>query len=211
MLRHLGQRQRAGRRHDALFVDLDALEPRDVRASGDDDGFGFQRLGLAVVAFDFDLAGRGDTAGAMEGVDLVLLEQELDALGVALDTLILEVQHRFQVELRLADADAHLAEGVSGFLEQFGGVQQCLRRNAADIETRAAEGGPFFDHRGFQAQLRRANGADIAAGAGADNDEIVSSHETITYRSSCRAFPGHPRLKRNTKKGRRGCPAQGRP
>ena len=48
MLRHLVERERAGRRHDALFVDLDALEPGDVGAGGDDDGFGLQRLRLAV-------------------------------------------------------------------------------------------------------------------------------------------------------------------
>ena len=33
----LVERQRAGRRHDALLVDLDALQPRDVGAGGDHD------------------------------------------------------------------------------------------------------------------------------------------------------------------------------
>ena len=35
--RHAGERQRAGRRDDALLVDLDAAERRRVRAGGDDD------------------------------------------------------------------------------------------------------------------------------------------------------------------------------
>ena len=47
--RHLVQRQRAGRRHDALLVDLDALQPRDIGAGGDDDVLGLDRLRLAVL------------------------------------------------------------------------------------------------------------------------------------------------------------------
>ena len=41
--RHLVERQRAGRRHDALLVDLDALQPRDIGAGGDDDVLGLDR------------------------------------------------------------------------------------------------------------------------------------------------------------------------
>src|SRR5438128_1030557 len=73
--RHLFQRQRAGRRHDALLVDLDALQPRDIRAGGDDDVFGLDRLRLAVAARDLDLAGSEDPALAIDDVDLVLLHQ----------------------------------------------------------------------------------------------------------------------------------------
>ena len=45
---------------------------------------------------------------------------------VAVDGLILEPEHRFQVELRRPYANAHLGKGMPGFLEQFGSVQQCL-------------------------------------------------------------------------------------
>ena len=193
MLRHLVEHQRAGRRHDALFVDLDAAQLGHVGAGGDDDGFRFQRLRLAVGACHFDLAGRGDAAGAVKGVDLVLLEQEIDALDVAVDALVLERHHRRQIELGRGDADAHFAERMPGLLEQLGGVQQRLRRNAADIEAGAAEGGALLDHRGFQPELRRANGADIAAGAGADDDEVVR-HMAITYRLS---LPGLSRQSRS--------------
>ena len=69
--------------------------------------------------------------------------------------------------------DAHLREAVAGLLEHLGGMQQRLRRNAADVEAGAAEGGALLDHRDLHAELRRADRADIAAGAGADDDEIV--------------------------------------
>jgi hypothetical protein len=117
MLRHRLQRERAGRRHHALFVDGDALELGDIRAGGNDDGFGVERLRFTVVAFDFDLAGRRDAAGAEEGIDLVLLEQKLDAFDVAVDALVLERHHRLEIELRRADADTHLAKRVPGLLE----------------------------------------------------------------------------------------------
>ena len=149
MLRHLVEHQRAGRRHDALLVDLDALEPRDVGAGGDDDGFRFQHLRLAVGALDLDLARRGDAAGAVKRVDLVLLEQELDALDVAVDALVLERHHRRQIELGRGNADAHFAERVPGLLEQFGGVQQRLRRDAADVQAGAAEGRALLHDGGF--------------------------------------------------------------
>ena len=188
MLRHLGKRERAGRRHDALLVDVDAFETRHIGAGGDDDGFRFQCLRRAVGGSDLDLAGRGDAAGAEKRIDLVLLEQEVDALDVAVDALVLERHHRGEVELGRGNADAHFAEAVPGFLEQFGGVQQRLRRDAADVEAGAAEGRALLDHGGFQAELRRANGADIAAGAGADDDEVVGHMLT----NPAPAAPGPP-------------------
>ena len=93
--------------------------------------FGVEILRLAVVAFDLDLAGGGDARGAMEGVDLVFLEQEIDALDVAVDALILERHHGLQIELGRGNADAHLGKAVAGLLEQFGGMQQRLRRECS--------------------------------------------------------------------------------
>ena len=64
----------------------------------------------AVLRDDLDLARRGDAGRAEEGVDLVLLQEELDALDVAVDALVLEGHHRLQIELRLGDRDAHRGE-----------------------------------------------------------------------------------------------------
>src|SRR6185312_1580553 len=74
-------------------------------------------------------------------------------------------------------ANAHFCEGMAGFLEQFRRVQQRLRGNATDVEASAAESFLFLDHRGFETELRRTDGTDIAAGAGADDDEIVGRHK----------------------------------
>src|SRR5450756_2574101 len=97
--RQLVERERAGRRYDALFVDLDAIELGHVGAGGNHDGLGVEDLRLAVDAFDLDLAGGGNARSAKEGIDLVFLEQEIDALDVAVDALVLERHHRLEVEL----------------------------------------------------------------------------------------------------------------
>src|SRR5260370_26240030 len=50
-------------------------------------------------------------------------------------------------------------------------AQQRLGRNAAPVQADAAEIG-FLDNRGLEAELRRADRGDIAAGAGADDDDV---------------------------------------
>ncbi len=62
------------------------------------------------------------------------------------------------------------------------GMQQRLRGNAADVEAGATVGGALLDDRDLEAELRRANGADVAAGAGADDDEIVGHQSTLYSR-----------------------------
>src|SRR4051794_486836 len=52
-------------------------------------------------------------------------------------------------------------------------MEQRLGGNAADVEAGTAEGLVFLDHRHLHAKLCRADRADIAAGAGADDSEIV--------------------------------------
>ncbi len=174
---HLVERQRSGRGDDALLVDLDALQPCDIGAGRDHDVPGLDESRLSVGAGHLELARTKNLALAVNDVDLVLLHQELDALDVAVNALLLEVHHRRQVELRRGDADAHLGKGMRSLLEHLGGMQQRLRRHAADIQARAAEGRILLDDRHLHAELRRAHRADIAAGAGTDDNQIVSSHD----------------------------------
>jgi hypothetical protein len=124
--RHLVERQRAGRRHDALLVDLDALQPGNVRAGSDDDVLGLDGLSLAVIARHLDLSGPQYLSLAPDDVDLVLLHQEVDALDVAVDALLLEIHHRGQIEFWRGDADAHFGKRMPGLLEHLGSVQQRL-------------------------------------------------------------------------------------
>ena len=92
LLRHFGEVERPGRGHHALFIDVDAVEAGDVRAGSDDDVLRLQRLRLAVGGFHLDLARRDDLSRAVKRLDLVLLEQKVDALDVAVDVLLLVFQ-----------------------------------------------------------------------------------------------------------------------
>ena len=178
---HLLQLERAGGGDDALLVDVDALELRHIRARGDDDV-----LRLDHLAADADLAGARDLARSAEHRDLVLLQQEVDALGVAVDGFLLEAHHLREVDAGLG-LDAHLREGVLRFGIKLRGVQQRLGGNAADVEAGAAMAGALLDHCHLEAQLGRADGADIAAGAGADDGDVeLVRHGVVPVLSSAR-------------------------
>ena len=121
---------------------------------------------------DRDRARLVDAAGALERGDLVLPEQEGDALGRRVDHLALALHELGEVELRRADLDAVHGEIVARLLEQVRGLQQRLGRDAADIEAGAAEGRALLDHRHLHAELGGADRRHIAAGTGADHDEV---------------------------------------
>ena len=52
-------------------------------------------------------------------------------------------------------------------------MQQGLGGDTADVEARPAKGLAAFDTGGFEAELGAADGADIAAGTGADYDNVI--------------------------------------
>ncbi len=58
--------------------------------------------------------------------DLVLFKQEIDALGVAVDGLLLERHHLVEIDIGVPDADSHLCEGVLRLHQPLRCVQQRL-------------------------------------------------------------------------------------
>ena len=90
-----------------------------------------------------DLAAAQEAPGALHIGNLVLLEQELDALGEIAHHLVLARQHRRQIEHHIADLDAVRPQMLRRFLVEVRGLQQRLRGNAADIEAGAAEAPRF--------------------------------------------------------------------
>ena len=104
---------------------------------------------------DRDRARLLDAAGALERGDLVLAEQEGDALGRRFDHLALALHELGEVERRRRHLDAVHGEIVARLLEQVRGLQQRLGRDAADIEAGAAEGRALLDHRHLDAELGR--------------------------------------------------------
>jgi hypothetical protein len=170
LLRQLLQLQRAGRGDNHLLVDLDALQAGGLGSARDDDV-----LRLVGLVADLDLARLGDRGPALQPGHLVLLEQEFDPLGVLADHIVLVGAHLRPIDLGLG-GNPHLVEILLRLVQHVGGVQKRLRRDAAHVEAGAAQRLAPLDAGDLQAQLRRADGADIAAGARADDDEIELSH-----------------------------------
>ena len=171
MARNLVQFQRAGRIDDlaACIVHGHAGQRGDRRTGGDDDV-----LRRHLLAIHFDGVGAGEAGQALEPGHLVLLEQIFDAAGQALDGIDALALHGGQVEAHLVDLDAQLGErAVGGFVIEFRGVQQRLRRDAADVEAGAAQRLAAFGAGGLQAQLSSADRGDIATWASTDNQDVI--------------------------------------
>jgi hypothetical protein len=73
--------------------------------------------------------------------------------------------------------------GVLHVMVDLGRAQQGLGGNAAPVEADAAEI-RALDDRGLEAELRRADGGDVTAGAGADDQDVEAGvgHEMLSIR-----------------------------
>ena len=118
-----------------------------------------------------ELAFAGELALAHHDRDLVLLHQVRDALVELLGDRAAARDDLGDVERRLVVAEA-VGVGVLHVVEHLGRAQQRLGRDAAPVEADAAEQ-LALDDRGLEPELRGADRGDIAAGPGAEDDEVV--------------------------------------
>ncbi len=169
MFGNLGKRQRACGVHNYFAVHLDARERCHRRTGSEHDilcAHGFTR--------DFDAVLAGEGSEALKPLDLVFLEQEGDAACQLADGLALLGMHLRQIEAGAFDIYPKLRESARlGFLVQRGRVEQRLRWDAADIETRSAQGLARLCACSLQPELRRAYGRDITARTGTDDKNVV--------------------------------------
>ncbi len=169
LLRHVRRLKRVLVGPDPLAV---CLEPRQFArpgAGGDDDVLRLKLFG-ALVGLDADLALRGQGRLAHDDLDLVLLHQVAHARGKLLGHPARPLHHRVEV---IADALGLQPEllGAVHQVEDLGGPQHRLRRDAAPVEADAAHV-LALDDAGLQAKLRCANGGDIPARARPDHDDV---------------------------------------
>ena len=83
-------------------------------------------------------------------------------------TLFFQSSSFGEVDLRRAVFDAVMAH-LADFVDDLGGVQQRLGRNAADVEADAAQHRPAFDQRDLEAEIGGAERGGIAAGTCAEH------------------------------------------
>ena len=122
---------------------------------------------------DDDPPGCRDAGPSLEPIDLVFAKQKLDPAGQRRHDPVLARHHPAEIEPDLADFDAMLGQRMAGFSEFLGGLQQRLRRNAADIEASPAEGLAHLDACGFEPELSGADRRNIASRPAADNGNVV--------------------------------------
>ena len=91
-----------------------------------------------VLALDADGVRPGEGAGAGDDRHLAGLGEAGEAAGQLADDALLPAAQVVDVDLRLGERDAEVAH-LLGLGDDLGGVEQRLRRDAADVEADAAE------------------------------------------------------------------------
>ncbi len=196
-LRHFREMDRLVARDDVRLVDRDAGHAPRRRTGGDDDLLRQERAGVGAGHLDTALADQARRS--FHPGDLVLLEEILDAPGETGDDLVLAGMHARHVERRLrvalTERDAPGA-GLLRNLERVRMLEERLRRYAPPVEARTAERRLTLDDSDRQAELRGTNGGDIAARAGADDNDV----ELIQGNLANWARRGRPRAEPDTKR-----------
>ena len=135
----------AGAADDALLVDLETGEGGDLGTSGNKDVLALDGGLAAVVELNVDGVLIGERAGALDVLDAVLLEEELNALGEAADGLVLGLHKLGEVELDIADLDTAVFRVVEDLVVKMRVVEERLGGNAADVQAGTAEGAALLD------------------------------------------------------------------
>ena len=173
-LRHLVQRERAGRGNDRLLVDGDAGDGRDLRAGGDHDGLGLDRLLLAVDEGDLDLPG-AERCGLCRGNGRSCSSCSRNATPSTLPftpsslnaSMAARSSSGFTLMPMPAKSWAASAKASLACSSAFDGMQPTLRQVPPWVAR-------FSTTATFMPSCAARMAHDIAAGPGADDDEIVS-------------------------------------
>src|SRR5262249_31977863 len=148
---------------DALAIELDARQRASARTGREDHVLRLDRLAADVDAMRLPRArARQELRHAHDRIDPVLLEQEADALGDLVGDVARALDDRGKVRAHALDDHAELARAVR-VLEDLGGLEKRLRRDAAPVEADAAEAFAL-DARGLEPELRCADRGDVASG-----------------------------------------------
>ncbi|MNG13598.1 hypothetical protein D3C84_972860 [compost metagenome] len=122
----------------------------------------------------------------MNDLDLVLFQQRGNAGGQAIDNAVLPLNALGDVEGRRRNADAQGRKlmVLLRLMKLLSDVNQCLGRNAADVQAGAAQGLAFHQD-GRDAQLAGTDRRHITAGAAADDQQrgVQSLHGALQQKS----------------------------
>jgi hypothetical protein len=162
-------------------------EPGDLhrRGAAGDDAPVEQNPHRAGRRRDGNAVWRLESTDALNHLDASLFRHGGKTAGQLGNHLILACAHLFEVDLRLREGDAHIAQGLD-LLEDGGRVQERLRGDAADVQTDPAEPVETLDQDDLLAEIRRSEGRRIAAGTGAEHDDL--GHDLLHIAGGRRAL-----------------------
>jgi hypothetical protein len=145
------------------------------RAGRDDQVVPRDLVRAAVLEVDAERLAVLERAPAVDLGDLVLLHQEVDALDDGVRHLPAAGMGRRVVHRRVA-GDPEEVLLVAEDVRQLGVPEQCLGRDAADVEAHTA---PvlLLDDGNALAELGSADGGDVPTGARTEDDEVEVAHE----------------------------------
>ncbi len=174
--RLFGHQHVVAREHHLLVeFEADLRQPLHARAGGDDHGLlGVVRVLLAVGTGDGDLLALLEHAFAADPLHLVLLEQELHALGVLLAHGARALHGGAEVERHAIDGDAMIG-GLADLLRQAGAFEQGFGGDAPPEHAGATQRFALDDG-DLHAQLGATNGTHVTGGAAAEDDDVERSH-----------------------------------
>ncbi len=156
--------------HQPLVVVREAGDARRLRAGGDDAVVERHRLD-AVLGLDREQVRRHELAAPFDDGDLALLGHAAEAAGQLGDHAVLELAQPLEIDLGLAEREAHVGSFL-GVGDHLGGVEQRLRRDAADVEADAAQARVALDQHHLLAEVGGAEGGGVAAGARAQHQDV---------------------------------------
>src|SRR2546422_713182 len=152
-----------------LLVDRDAGQRLRLGARGEDHRLGLDRLGPTCPRHLHGVA-RLEDAATRDERDLVLPEQELDALRHAVGDAAAPLDRLRVVRLEACEPDAEL-RGALEEVHDLGVAQERLGRDAAPVQADAA-GPVVLDGRHRKTELRAADRGDVTPRSRADDGDV---------------------------------------
>src|SRR5579883_2776022 len=174
--RNRGQIENLDISQNGFRVGLQAGKHAGFRTGGDDDVLSFVRLGV-VPGLHVDAqkpigTPRLERPVALDPIDLVFLKQELDALGMLGDDLVLAVLYAGEIEPGILALNAFFV-GVNEAFPDVGGMEQRLGGDTSHQQARTAQAGVLFHQGGLEPVLRAANRGGITARATPNHNQVV--------------------------------------
>src|SRR5690606_25459907 len=131
-------------------------------ASGDDGGAELQHL-LAAFSLDLEVIGIHEASCALYDLHLARLGHTGQPAGELAHNTVFVGAKLVEIDGRLAKRNT-VGSQTARFVQDRNTVQQCLGRNAADIQADAAQCRVALNEHDLEPKVRRAEGGRVPAG-----------------------------------------------